>query len=58
MADEVIEWDEAALKRLQKAPFFVRKHARRKVEQAAREAGLQTITVEFMEKIKKREMGR
>ncbi len=54
----MIEWDEAALRRLKRAPFFVRGMAKRRVEQAAREEGVGRITVEFMERIKRREMGR
>lgn len=53
-----IEWDSEAEKRIRKAPFFVRKHARKKVEAAARKLGETRITVELMEKVKKQEMGR
>jgi len=58
MADEPIEWDEEALKRLEKAPFFVRRIARAKTEKAAREQGLRRISAEFVEKIRRREMDR
>jgi hypothetical protein len=57
MISSKIEWDSEAEKRLKKAPFFVRKIARNKVEKAAQAQGLTRITVEFMEKIKNREMG-
>ncbi len=52
-----IRWDKDAAARLQKAPFFIRPLAKRKVEKAARDAGLETITLVFMESIKNREMG-
>ena len=57
MGKSDIEWDPEAEKRINKAPFFVRKIARGKVEKAARELGVSRITVELMEKIKKQEMG-
>ena len=53
-----VEWEVEAEKRLKKAPFFVRKIARGKVEKAALEQGISLITVAFMERIKKKEMGR
>lgn len=52
-----IEWDEAALERINKAPFFVRQFAKDKVEKAAIAQGATKITVELMEKIKQQEMG-
>ena len=52
-----IEWDSEATNRINKAPFFIRKMAKRKVEKAARELGEKVITVELMEKIKKQAMG-
>lgn len=58
MGRDTVEWDEAAIRRLQSAPFFVRRIARGKVEKAAREQGVRRISVEFMEKIRKKEMGR
>ena len=58
MSRTELEWDPDAVRRLNKAPFFVRKIARGKVEKAAREQGLTRITLEFVESIKKREMGR
>ncbi len=56
MQREII-WDRDAKARLQKAPFFIRPIAKRRVEKAAREAGLNQITLAFMEQIKNREMG-
>lgn len=58
MSDNDIEWDIEAKKRLKKAPFFVRKLARDKVEKAARKQGVSLVTLEFMEDIKRKEMGR
>lgn len=57
MATNDIVWDKEAEKRINKAPFFVRKMARAKVEKAASALGENYITVELMEKIKKQEMG-
>jgi hypothetical protein len=54
---EEIEWDEEALNRLKKVPFFVRSKARAKIEQAAKSRGLAVITVALMDEIKKQEMG-
>ena len=53
-----VKWSKDADKRLKKVPFFVRKFAKGKVEKAAAEAGMDEISVEFMDKIKKQEMGR
>ena len=52
-----LEWDKEAEQRLKKAPFFVRKMARGKIEKAAREQGLTQITLEFVEQVKRKEMG-
>lgn len=57
MSNTVLSWEEAALKRLEKIPVFVRSMAKSKIEKAAQEAGLTTITAEFMDKIKDRIMG-
>ncbi len=58
VSSDDIEWDAEAVKRLEKAPFFVRKMARAKVEKAAQKLGEKRITVELMEKVKKQVMGR
>ena len=57
MSKAELEWDADATRRLKKAPFFVRKIARGKIEKAAREQGLKRVTLEFVEQVKKREMG-
>jgi len=58
MSKRELEWDDAAIRRLKKAPFFIRKLARGKIEKAAREQGVDRITVEFVDSIKNREMTR
>lgn len=45
-----MDWDEAALAMVGKAPWFVRKRAMRNVEEFAREKGHDCITVEVVEK--------
>lgn len=45
-----MDWDEAALAMVAKAPWFVRKRALRNVEEFAREKGHGCITVEVVEK--------
>lgn len=57
MTDQSIQWDEEALKRIEKIPAFVRKMAKSKIEKAAVEAGEQKITVEFLDANKARLMG-
>lgn len=57
MTNSSLEWDKEAQQRLKKAPFFIRKLARGKIEKAARERGLKRITLEFVEQVKKKEMG-
>lgn len=53
-----LTWDDEALVRLQKAPFFVRKIAKAKVEKAAMAMGESRVTLALFEKIKKQEMGK
>ena len=53
-----LEWDSEAEERLNRAPFLVRGMARRRIEKTARERGLKRVTVELLEQVKKREMGR
>lgn len=50
------EWEAAANQRVQEAPFFVRKLIRHKVEKAARERGLTTITESLLDEIKQKQM--
>ena len=57
MTTKDIEWDKEAEERINKAPFFVRKMARKKVEKAAVALGQKRITVELVEKVKQGAMG-
>lgn len=57
MSDEAMQWDEDALKRLEKIPSFVRGMAKKKIEKAAQEAGEARVTAEFMENNKAKLMG-
>ena len=52
MSTEKLVWDDDALKKMEKAPFFIRKFAKNKVEKAAIAQGKTTITVEFVEKVR------
>lgn len=56
MSVDKLEWDQAALDRVQAAPFFVRKLIRKKVEKAARERGLEKVTVELLDQVKQKQM--
>jgi hypothetical protein len=51
-----LEWDEAAEQRLQQAPFAVRKLARYRIERAARQQGLDRVSLALVEAVKNREM--
>ncbi|MGH1463409.1 MAG: PCP reductase family protein [Neptuniibacter sp.] len=51
-----LEWDDAASKRVEAAPFFVRKLIRHKVEKAARAQGLDRITVDLLDQVKQKQM--
>lgn len=53
---EKLEWDEAAIKRVDAAPFFVRKLIRHKVEKAARERGLTRVTEALLDQVKEKQM--
>ncbi|KXJ56835.1 PCP reductase family protein [Neptuniibacter pectenicola] len=55
MADK-LEWEQAAKERVDAAPFFVRKLIRHKVEKAARQQGLTTVTVELLDRVKQKQM--
>jgi hypothetical protein len=55
MNTEPLTWDDEALKKIEKAPFFIRKLAKNKVEKAAIAQGETKITVEFVEKIRQKE---
>jgi hypothetical protein len=55
MSDEKTPWDEDALARLQKVPFFVRPFVRARAERAARERGLSRVTAELLVELKRAE---
>jgi hypothetical protein len=57
MTTESLDWDEAALARLEKIPRFVRGMAKQKIEQAAKDAGESRVTVAFMDANKAKLMG-
>ena len=57
MSDQNMPWDEEALKRIEKIPAFVRNMAKSKIEKAAKEAGEEKITAEFLDANKARLMG-
>jgi hypothetical protein len=52
MSDVKIAWEDAAVARLQKVPFFVRPLVRARAERAARERGLPRVTVELLAELK------
>jgi hypothetical protein len=57
MTDQSMPWDEEALKRIEKIPAFVRGMAKSKIEKAAKQAGEEKVTVEFLEANKASLMG-
>lgn len=50
-----LTWDDEALKKIDQAPFFIRKIAKNKVEKAAIAQGESRITVEFVEQVRRKE---
>ena len=48
-------WDDEALKKIEQAPFFIRKIAKNKVEKAALAQGETRITVDFVEQVRQKE---
>jgi hypothetical protein len=52
MSTQTPVWGEEALKKIEKAPFFVRKLARDKVEKAAKASGITEITAEFVDQVR------
>jgi hypothetical protein len=57
MTDQSMPWDEEALTRIEKIPAFVRKMAKSKIEKAAKAAGEEKITAEFLDANKAKLMG-
>lgn len=46
---DALRWSPEAQAKLKNIPFFVRSQARKRIEQLAREAGMDEITVEIVE---------
>jgi hypothetical protein len=46
---EALQWTTEASSKLKSIPYFVRPQARHRIEQLAREAGLEQVTVELVE---------
>lgn len=46
---ETLQWTPEAKAKLKNIPFFVRTQARQRIEQLAREAELEVVTVELVE---------
>lgn len=46
---DVLQWTPEAKAKLKNIPFFVRTQARQRIEQLAREAELEVVTVELVE---------
>jgi len=44
-----LTWTQEAEKKLKNVPFFVRAQARQRIEQVAREAAVDVVTVELVE---------
>ena len=57
MTEQALQWDEEALKRIEKIPAFVRNMAKSKIEKAALAAGEKRITVAFLDTNKAKLMG-
>ena len=53
-----IEWEAEAEEKMEEVPFFVRHMAMSKVEKAALKAGIKTITLDFVYRIRQKETGR
>lgn len=54
MSTQTPVWDDEARKKIEKAPFFVRKLARDKVEKAAKANGVTEITAEFVDQVRQK----
>lgn len=57
MTNQSIQWDDEALKRIEKIPSFVRNMAKSKIEKAAIAAGEEKVTVAFLDANKAKMMG-
>jgi hypothetical protein len=52
-----VEWDEAAQTRLERIPYFLRAMVKKGVERHANEQGIDLITIELMEELRKKRFG-
>jgi hypothetical protein len=57
MSDKSMPWDEEALQRIEKIPSFVRGMAKAKIEKAAKQAGEEKVTANFLDANKAKLMG-
>lgn len=57
MTDQAMQWEEEALKRIEKIPAFVRNMAKAKIEKAAIAAGEEKVTLAFLDANKAKLMG-
>ncbi len=48
--EEILVWTPEALAKFKNIPFFVRTQARQRIESLTRQAGLEQVTVEMVEK--------
>ncbi len=48
--DDELQWTSTAIAKLNNIPFFVRPQARQRIEQLAREASLDTVTDDLVER--------
>jgi hypothetical protein len=53
MSELELKWEDDATALLGEVPIFIRKMVKGKIEKAARAANEETITVAFMDKLKK-----
>jgi len=58
MGKSKVRWNPEAEKMMKKVPFFVRPLAKRKAEEAARERGLDEVTVQLIEELRDKNMPR
>jgi radical SAM protein with 4Fe4S-binding SPASM domain len=52
-----VQWDDAASLRLSRIPYFLRAMVKKGVEKHARENGIEPVTIELMEELRKKRFG-
>lgn len=50
--DGSVHWTADAKQKLKNIPYFVRSQARQRIEQVARDEGLEIVTVEIVEQVR------